>query len=367
MNLTVQHNRLQELLEVAKDVKTRSHDEVVPASSVTWGVDPTNRLVARTDAADWLPTSFAQHQLCEKLGIPQKYADRMREEAPKLWLDSLQTWTDKQGDKEWFLRGIHTSDRRGTSEPLRLRAILTDRYRVIDNVDALSAVLNEMQHHGADANSFESGVVDEQQMHVKIRSKDLSVGVMDVNDLVVGGFMLSNSEVGDAAIRLEPRIYRVACRNGLIIEQAQVRQVHLGNAPADGSGDDLIYRNLRASVRDVLNSFGDIVEQLRNTTEMMLDRVEINRAIKHVVREYALTEQQEANILIAFGQEPLQSKYGVIQAVTRAAQEETNPLDAIELERIGGRLVHDETWTNRMREGIVRQSGKLVKMENWLN
>jgi hypothetical protein len=61
--------------------------------------------------------------------------------------------------------------------------------------------------------------------------------------------------------------------------------------------------------------------------------------INNLVEHYRLSEEQKENILIAFGMEPEYDKYGIANAVTRAAQNEENWEKSLELERIGGRLI----------------------------
>jgi len=58
-----------------------------------------------------------------------------------------------------------------------------------------------------------------------------------------------------------------------------------------------------------------------------------------VVEHYRLSEDQKEHILMAFGAEPEADKYGIANAVTKAAQYEENWEKALEMERIGGKVV----------------------------
>ncbi len=57
------------------------------------------------------------------------------------------------------------------------------------------------------------------------------------------------------------------------------------------------------------------------------------------MEHYRLSEDQKENILIAFGREPESDKYGIANAITRAAQNEQNWEKILEMERIGGKVV----------------------------
>jgi hypothetical protein len=59
----------------------------------------------------------------------------------------------------------------------------------------------------------------------------------------------------------------------------------------------------------------------------------------NVAEHCRLSEEQKANILIAFGAEPEADQYGISNAVTRAAQGEESWEKGLDLERIGEKLI----------------------------
>ena len=152
---------------------------------------------------------------------------------------------------------------------------------------------------------------------------------------MIGGFLLTNSETGHKALRLEPRLFRVQCSNGMVIEEFKTRQVHLGN------GDDGLMRWFISLLENLsgnsLGRFGNIIQTLRETTEIKINNPQ--RVINNVVDHYRLSETQKENILMAFGAESEYDKYGIANAVTRAAQMEESWEGSIELEKLGGRLI----------------------------
>ena len=84
------------------------------------------------------------------------------------------------------------------------------------------------------------------------------------------------------------------------------------------------------------NRFGEIIQTLRDSTEFKIPNPQ--RVINNVVKHYKLSEVQKENILMAFGAEPEYDKYGIANAVTRAAHKGESWEKSIELERLGGRL-----------------------------
>ncbi len=121
----------------------------------------------------------------------------------------------------------------------------------------------------------------------------------------------------------------------MVIEDLVSRQIHLGNG--NNGFDEEVYLSIRRSIRELFSRFGEIVLALRESTEIKIGNPQ--RVINNVVEHYQLSQDQKANILIAFGAEPEADQYGIANAVTRAAQGEKNWEKSLEMERIGGKLI----------------------------
>ncbi len=266
-------------------------------------------------------TSRCHEQVAERLEIPVRYYHRMIDEAPDLLAANVNAWLTKR-PKEIFLRGNASS----------VRAFLSDRYRVIDHLDVLYCALNELQAHEAEVDEC---YLSETEMNLKIRSNHLKDFVRHKDDLLIGGILLTNSETGHRALRVEPRTFRVQCSNGMVIEELVARQVHLGNG---GNGqDEEVYLSLRRSIREIFSRFGEIILALREATEIKISNPP--KVIKNVVEHYRLSEEQREGILMAFGAEAEADQYGIANAVTRAAKAAGDWLEGLELERIGGKII----------------------------
>jgi hypothetical protein len=260
-------------------------------------------------------------QFAEKLEIPLKYYHKMEESAPDLLVSNVNTWLRKNG-KDVFIRGLGNS----------VRAFLSDRYRVIDHLDVLLCALNELQAHDAE---IEDCYLSEIEMNIKVKSQKLKDFVRHKDDLIMGGIFITNSETGHKALRVEPRMFRVKCSNGMIVEELVTREIHIGNG--DEISDEIVYLSLRRSIRELFSRFGEIVLLLRESTEAKIKSPQ--KVIQNVVEQYKLSESQKANILMAFGAEPEYDQYGIANAVTQAAQKEETWEKSVELEKLGGKLV----------------------------
>ena len=128
------------LVELAQEIMRR-------AESKKDFVADTSKLVFENDAllvgnAGAYPlTDHAHGQIAERVGIPKRYYDRMRADAPALLADNVNHWFRVTPER----RMVRTLDGKA-------RAFLSDRYHRIDNeriADAVLPVLLESGGHGA--------------------------------------------------------------------------------------------------------------------------------------------------------------------------------------------------------------------------
>ncbi len=313
--------RLQDLIEELERQKPLKWDQKIESSQLGMVLDGNPKFQLNGRENLFAITRPCHNQIAERLEIPMKYYMKMENDAPELLIENVNTWL-KRNSKEVFIRGLGNS----------VRAFLSDKYRVIDHLDMLLCSLNELQAHEVEV---EDCYLSETEMNLKVKSNQLKDFVRHKDDLIIGGLLLVNSETGHRALRVEPRMFRVKCTNGMVIEELTTRQIHLGNG--ENEFDEAIYLSIRRSIRELFGKFGEIIQILRETTEIKVRNPQ--RVINNVVEHYRLSEEQKENILIAFGAEPEQDQYGIANAVARAAQGEENWEKSLELERIGGKLV----------------------------
>jgi len=313
--------KLQSLIEELEKQKPLKWDKRLNLSQIEMALDENLPFLQIQGKKSFLITKPCHNQIAEKFEIPLKYYHKMEEDAPELLAENVNTWLKRNG-KDVFIRGLGDS----------VRALLSDRYRVIDHMDVLFCALNELQAHDAE---IEDCFLSETEMNIKVKSQRLRDFVRHKDDLIMGGLFLANSETGHKALRVEPRLFRVKCSNGMIVEELVTREIHIGNG--DEIADEIIYLSLRRSIRELFNRFGEIVLLLRESTEAKIRNPQ--KVIQNVVDQYKLSEAQKANILMAFGAEPEYDQYGIANAVTQAAQKEETWEKGVELEKLGGKLV----------------------------
>lgn len=283
---------------------------------------------------------LAHKQLGEILGIPKPYYDRMLHNAPDLLCRNANEWLARRGEKQL----IRTLDG-------QVRAILSDSYRPLDNLDLAAAVLPKLSNLEATVISAE---VTEQRFYLKAVTPRIS-GDVGKGDIIQAGLALSNSEVGLGSLRVEALDYRLVCLNGMIREQA-VRKAHLGRSSRsyDAIEDAREYftdrtRSLddRAFFAKVQDAVAAMFNQERFNTRIEQYRVAESRqvtvapmeVVEVLAKREKLTEQEKLNVMRHFLTGNKFTQWGLANAVTRAAEDSESYDRATELEALGGDVI----------------------------
>ena len=168
---------------------------------------------------------LAHQQIAARLNIPFRYYQKMQNEAPDLLDRNVNTWLEQKPER----RMIRVLDG-------KVRAFLSDRYRRLDNLELCAAVLPVIQEmQGAQIESCE---VTPTHLYLKVVNRRVKAEVR-VGDVVQAGFVVSNSEVGLGSLRVEPLVFRLVCKNGLICKDLAQKKYHVGRQV--NASDDSAY------------------------------------------------------------------------------------------------------------------------------
>ena len=129
------------LVSLAQELERQLHskkDLIVPSQLVhhSTGDDGRTHIIVNEagNPVRYGVTPLARRQLADKLKIPHAYFERMREEQPVLLDRNVNTWLQSEDDR----RMLRTLDG-------QVRAVLSDRYRRLDNFDLAESVLPILQ------------------------------------------------------------------------------------------------------------------------------------------------------------------------------------------------------------------------------
>lgn len=278
---------------------------------------------------------IAHRQIGTQLKIPAVYYDRMQTENPKLLAENVNTWFEQEPSK----RLVRTLG--GTA-----RAFLSNRYRCIDNMEIAEAVLPIlMSMEGA---RFESCEITESRMYMKVVNPRLEAEVSP-GDIVQAGVIISNSEVGLGSVSIQPLIYRLVCKNGMVINDAQTRRNHVGRINNSDenillysdetlAADDhafvlKIQDTVRAAVEEA--RFSHVINMMKEAKEVRMNTADIPGIVKMTSKEFRITDTESTGILQHLIEGNDLTLYGLSNAVTRHSQDIDSYDRATELESIG--------------------------------
>ena len=284
-------------------------------------------------------TPLARRQLADKLKIPYAYFERMREDQPALLDRNVNTWLQNEDDR----RMLRTLDG-------QVRAVLSDRYRRLDNFDLAESVLPILQQ--LPEVRFESVELTETKMYLKCITPRLKYE-MAPGDVVQAGVVISNSEVGQGTLSVQPLLFRLVCSNGLIAADRSLRKTHVGRALGGEDERIQVYQDdtLRADDKAFFLKVRDVVQAavseatFRQTAQKMQKTLHIPlvgdpvKTVEVLAQRYTLNDNERAGVLRHLIAEGQLSVYGLVNAVTHYSQEVEDYDRATEFEALGGRLI----------------------------
>lgn len=281
--------------------------------------------------------AVAHGQMAASLQIPKPYYDRMLEQQPDLLAKNVNTWLAAQPAKKL----VRTLDG-------EVRALLSDSYRPLDNMDLAEAVLPKLQQLNALPMSCE---VTENRMYIKAVTEKVQ-GLVK-NDVIQAGVVISNSEVGQGSLRIEALTYRLVCLNGAIHESA-IRKAHLGRSAAgrDAIEDAREYFRTETRIADdrafflkVQDATGAMFDQARFEQRLNVFRGAMEKVIpaeadpvkvvELTSKRFGFNEGERKSILNHLIRGGDMSAWGLGNAVTRAAQDVDSYDRSTEMESLG--------------------------------
>ncbi len=282
---------------------------------------------------------YAHSQIASGIQIPFKYYDRMRTESPILLAQNVNHWFEKEPKKHL----IRTVDG-------RVRAMLSDRYRTLDNYDLAEIAISEIQKQKCKVVSCE---VTESRMYIKVIAEEIQTEV-SVGDVVQSGIVISNSEVGAGSVRIEPLVYRLVCDNGMIANDSAIRKYHVGRGSLgdEDNASEFFKDETRVAddkafwlkVRDVIqatlqvSTFERIVERMRISKNQIITG-DLQKVVEVTSNRLQLNRDETDGVLKHLINGGDLSQYGLVNALTRTSQDIKSYDRATDFERFGGNIL----------------------------
>lgn len=311
----------------------------------------------------------AHAQVAETAGIPKAFYDRILGSHPDLWATNVNTLFPH------VARLVRTSRRRFENGELYwlARAVLSDTYATIDNVDVLTSFLTVLAAEGLSSEQVEvQGDLDGDSGQLRMRVWVPSIGVA-ARDLVAryrspfngrtgtelpmifAGLELSNNETGGGAYSIAPRAVLQVCTNGMTrdVRSEVFRRVHLGARLDDGVvrwSDETRSKQLdfiASAAGDAVRRFispeylRQIVDEASVAAGIEIDDITVT--MSKVTKQHSLSDEEASRVLNLFTRSGDTSLLGLGHAVTALAQDVTSSDRQAELERAFWAIVGDHS------------------------
>ncbi len=334
-------------------------DVMVKVSDITptvhEGEDGARLEIRIGDGRNLILTDHAIGQLAMKIDVPTTFTNTYL--APKMHptkKDVVKYERDAQ-DYQLVAMGLKNGLRRKAPDHKvlfriydenRCRAVLSDRYSIVDNIwylDILKAVMPtaRVSHWRGDADTIIGNVL----IPDSLRAED---------DSDYGGMIsLSNCEIGTRAVAQIPSIFRAICMNGCIWGQTkgiEFRKRHKG-IDLNDLGD-----RIKANINDQIPLLDSGIDLLL-TTRSWQAQADMTALFTQMAYDARCSVKETVDIAETWYKESKEkTAFGVVDAITRYGQK-ASPRRWVELDSYAGSLVKGNAWAtmNAKAKALTRE------------
>jgi len=298
-------------------------------------------------------------QIASRCDIPKRYYDRMLEstQSHNLLDSNVSHWLENKSGNYLLRTFIDKSKSHGIA-----RAVLSDRYSVMDNYDVMLATLDAIKESGINV-KIESGDITDTKFYMRFTCPDIEVDAPDllknyrvpnsnsifgdsggsVGNGIISGFVISNSETGNGKFSISPRALVLACKNGMIFKDDAFMKTHLGAKMDEYSSIDWSedtrqknYELVCSQVKDAIKHYASY-EYLSGKVQQLIvkgnkELVNPIETVMNVSKHLSVSDEKEKSILNYFIKGGDTTAFGVTQALTYFAHQHCNPEERYEME-----------------------------------
>ena len=282
-------------------------------------------------------TDHSLNQLCGRLEIGTNYINKCLPVSQNLVAHNLNFWINKTKSRELMIRAFEQNDSK------LCRAIMSNRYKRIDNDVVANHSLNKLMDMNAD---LKYSHYDRDTLNITAVLPKLE-GEVEKDDIVQGGITITNSEVGGGSLIIQPFIYRLICTNGMVAPRYLNRfyAKHVGKVIINPEKDEqwiTIIKKMQEQIELVSNPelFQENLQKLKDATEKTITSHEIVQLTKR----QGISDSERAQIFERLehyvGDTFSTSKYKLAYAITNIANdEEKSDQRSRQLQELGGLII----------------------------
>jgi len=328
---------IDQAIERVHDDRRERQDYLVPFGHFQLKLNDSGEIVARVQDREFRPNDWALRQMAMKMDVPTTMVKKLtahgRDVRDRELLVSIFQNGARDGrvDPEKNFRFRTYSD--GT-----LRAFLTEKYAIVDNVWCLEQLKKAFPNDELMFDHFR-GDADNIYGNMRIPGADFKSDDSEYG----GSIFVRNSEIGNGRVAVAPGIWRQICTNGMMGWAPAWSKVHLGEI------------DLASLSAEILGGISKAIPHLREGFDLMIAakqrvlQVDPSAMIAEVAIKHKLEANQAMQTLDAYGthESSFRSLFGIVNAITRVAQKQKVDAEQFRLEEIGGQLckLSDASWS----------------------
>lgn len=343
MSTTLQQLRhyesLDSLIERVVRDDARKRDTVADTRRISFDEDSTDTLLV--DNGHNEPTAFkltdrALSQMSTDLKIPKKYFDRMRTDAPDLFRSNAHHWLYQEPARR-MIRGYDNDNGHLTG-----RAWLSDRYRRLDHIEIAKTLLPEFESIGTPV-EFHNAAVTEDRMYLRATFPQM-LAEIKVGEPVRWGVEIRNSEVGAGMFAINSFVLTLSCLNGMVAYK-ELSARHVGRRLDDEDifaeetlkADDTAFwlaarDTLKASINETRFEEAVATMTAAANSEPVVRPI---KASEQLAQRFTLSEEERDAVLVSLVSGGDLTQWGMLSAVTQAAQTRESFDRRVEMEELG--------------------------------
>ena len=264
-------------------------------------------------------------QLCAKLDLPTGYMADLWKSDPELGERCLNhgLQSERNKDKSAFIR----------ASGAQCRAVLSDAYTAVNNKDVVDWAEELFRLTRRGNHELLRPFVNRDGMWLKVLGSEGFDDPSAEGHALRPGTVLGNDETGRRGLTTQGFMFRSFCHNGLIFGKQGVTSINLRHAHR--STADLTHAMRVAVAKGMRAGQSRIYRALELRSHSVEEPIKL---IKAIAKKEDMSNAYRSRVLAAFDQEDESTRWGILNAFTRAAQTRRGDT-RIEAESHAGKLV----------------------------
>jgi hypothetical protein len=227
----------------------------------------------------------------------------------------------------------------GTKADGTLKAFVSPSYVSISDSFVGSLLINNLGKHTYDLPIIRAHRTDKTVSYFVKFGKVSSPGHDDVVGDIYGGILVQNSGVGYSSLSISLSLIRLVCKNGMTAPVAGatlLKRKHIGDP------EMALWEQISTVIESAPEKLNDAIAMLRQSQSIAVS--EPQKVLESVIKKAGMPRKLIDKFHQAYLKEPIQTAFGISQALTDSAAHEDlglSPEESRQIEDVAGRYLRE--------------------------